>query len=37
MTEEMRKEIKDIIDYTGVEIDEAQLEQQLEAAIAEQL
>lgn len=37
MIEAQRKSIEDIIDYTGVEVDEAQLEQQLEAALAEQL
>ena len=37
MTEEKRKALEDIIDYSGVEIDEAQLEQQLEAALSEKL
>lgn len=37
MTEETRNKIKDIIDYSDIEIDETQLEQQLEAALAEQL
>lgn len=37
MTEEKRKALEDIIDYSGVDIDETQLEQQLEAALAEKL
>ena len=37
MTEETRKEIEDIIDYTGVEIDETQLEQKLETSLVEHL
>lgn len=37
MIEEKRKALEDIIDYSGAEIDEAQLEQQLEAALAERL
>lgn len=37
MTEEKRKALEDIIDYIGVDIDETQLEQQLEAALAEKL
>lgn len=37
MTEEKRKAVEDIVDYSGVEINEAQLEQQLEAALAEKL
>ena len=37
MTEERRKTIEDIVDYSSIEIDETQLEQQLEAAIAEKM
>lgn len=37
MIEEKRKALEGIIDYSGAEIDEAQLEQQLEAALAERL
>lgn len=37
MTEESRKELEGIIDYSCVEINEDQLEQQLEAALAERL
>lgn len=37
MTEERRKTIEDIVDYSTIEIDEAQLEQQLETALAEKL
>ena len=37
MTEEKRKALEDIIDYSGVEIDETHLEQQLEAALVEKL
>lgn len=37
MTEEKRKALEDIIDYSGADIDETQLEQQLEAALAEKL
>lgn len=37
MTEEKRKALEGIIDYSAAEIDEAQLEQQLEAALAERL
>ena len=37
MTEERRKTIQDIVDYSSIEIDETQLEQQLEAALAEKM
>lgn len=37
MTEESRKVIQDIVDYSDIEIDETQLEQQLEAALAEKM
>lgn len=37
MTEEKYKAIEDFIDYSGVVIDETQLEQQLEASLAEKL
>ena len=37
MTEEKRQSLDEIIDYTAVEVDESQLEQQLEAALSEQL
>lgn len=37
MTEENRKAIEDIIDYSDIEIDETQLEQQLEAALEEKM
>ncbi len=37
MLDERRKDIEDIIEYSDIEIDEAQLEQQLEAALAENL
>ena len=37
MTEERRKMIEDIVDYSSIEVDETQLEQQLEAALAEKM
>lgn len=37
MTEDKRQPLDDIIEYTAVEVDEAQLEQQLETALAEKL
>ena len=37
MTEERHKTIEDIVDYSSIEIDETQLEQQLEAALAEKI
>lgn len=37
MTDESRKVIEDILEYSNIEIDESQLEQQLEAALAEKM
>ena len=37
MTDESRKVIVDILEYSNIEIDESQLEQQLEAALAEKM
>lgn len=37
MTEDKRKALEDIVDYSGVKIDESQLEQQLETALTEKL
>lgn len=37
MTEDNRKAVADIIDYSDEEIDESQLENRLEAVLTEQL
>ena len=37
MTDDSRRVLEDIIDYSDTEIDETQLEQQLEAALADRL
>lgn len=37
MTEENRRALEDIVDYSDIEIDESQLERQLESALAEKL